>query len=301
MLIWLTGASGMLGRYVGARLDDLRVAWVGTDVDLDIADESAVAEFARRNSPTALINCAAYTAVDAAEADEASALRVNAVGPAVLAQQCSRLTATFVHVSTDYVFDGELEGHLQEDSPLGPCNAYGRTKLEGERRIASAFEGAANGRWLVIRTSWLFGPGRTSFVDTMWKLMLQKPELRVVDDQWGRPTYASDLADLLVRAATETKPDNGIWHFANSEPTTWYGFACAIREQLLRVGVPVVTEKIVPVASSEYPRPARRPRNSVLSTQRLETRAGITPRPWRNALRDYIERRLNSEVDVGNS
>jgi dTDP-4-dehydrorhamnose reductase len=304
MTIWVTGAQGMLGRYVGRQLDARGLAWVGTDMELDIASQELVESFVEMTRPTALINCAAYTAVDAAESDEVTAQRVNAVGPEVLATACRSCQARFLHVSTDYVFDGDLPGERREDSPTGPCNVYGRTKLDGERKIVQVFEAKTPrpaAAWMIFRTSWLFGPGRSSFVDTMWQLMLERAELRVVDDQVGRPTYAGDLAALLVRAACDSPLADGVWHFANCGETTWFGFACQIRELLLDAGIEVVTTRLVPVGSSEFPRPAQRPKNSVLCTKRLETQADITPRPWQDALREYIEQRIRSEAAVGNS
>lgn len=304
MRIWITGSGGMLGQCVAKQLDALSVEWIGTDLDLDIADQARVAEFVATNQPTALINCAAYTAVDAAETDEAAAYRANAQGPATLARVCIELQMAFAHVSTEYVFDGDRSEPHEVDSPVGPCNAYGRTKLEGERAISSLFAGGgARSQWLIVRTSWLFGHGRSSFVDTMWKLMLEKPELRVVNDQHGRPTYARDLGQLLVRAIGATSQPalaSGIWHFANAEPTTWFGLASEVRTALLEARQPIKTERIVPVTTLEFPRPARRAKNSVLSTSKLETEAQIVPRPWREALRDYVHSRVSNEVSFGN-
>lgn len=305
MRIWITGSRGMLGQCVAKELDTLGVAWLGTDLELDIADEAKVEAFVRDHQPTALINCAAYTAVDAAETDEAAAYRVNATGPAVLARACLERRMAFAHVSTEYVFDGDRSEPHEVDSPVSPCNAYGRTKLEGERAIASLFAcDSDRSQWLVVRTSWLFGYGRSSFVDTMWKLMLEKPELRVVNDQHGRPTYATDLGRLLVRAVGATSQPplvSGVWHFANAEATTWFGLASEVRAALLEARQPIKTERIVPVTTLEFPRPARRPKNSVLSSKKLETVAQIVPRSWREALREYVQSRVSNEVSLGNS
>lgn len=305
MRVWVVGAGGMLGRCVAKELDALSIAWLGTDLELDIADESKLAAFVETHRPTAVINCAAYTAVDAAEADEASAHRVNALGPGLLARICDEQRLTLAHVSTDYVFDGERDEAHDVDAPVGPCNAYGRTKLEGERAIlARLAERRTPACWLIVRTSWLFGRGRSSFVDTMWDLMLEKPELRVVDDQRGRPTYVGDLAKLLVRgigATSHPALSSGVWHFANSGPTTWFGFANEIRNALIEAHVPVRTERIIPVSTEEFPRPARRPRNSVLSTRKLEVEAQLVPRSWREALREYVQSRASNEVSFGNS
>lgn len=298
MSVWIAGAQGMLGRCVARKLDLFGVPWVGTDTELDIADYAAVSTFLKDSKASHVINCAAYTAVDAAEADESSAYRINAVGASTLARACREQRTCFAHVSTDYIFDGERAEHHEEGSPAGPCNAYGRTKLEGERLIVAEFANDASAPgWLIARTSWLFGNGRSSFVDTMYKLMLDQAELRVVDDQHGRPTYAVDLAEFLVRASGAVGVralTSGVWHFANSGPTTWFGLATEIRNEMIAAGVRVATARLVPIPTVEFPRPARRPKNSVLSTRRLESEAGIVPRPWREALHEYIELRAKA-------
>jgi dTDP-4-dehydrorhamnose reductase len=283
----------MLGKAVGRRLSSNGTAFVGTDLDVDIADLDAVLAFAARQRPRVIVNCAAYTAVDAAEKDEPAALRVNGDGPRCLALAARDVGATLVHVSTDYVFEGEGTRPYTESDPVHPKNAYGRTKLAGERAIEEVL-GTVQNRpdtgWLIFRTSWLFGDGPSSFVETMWRLMLEKDELRVVSDQMGRPTYVEDLAQTILWSAgieaAETLP-NGIWHFANREPTSWHGFATAIRESMVRVGAKVRTQSIIPVASEEFPRPASRPHFSVLDTSKLEAR-GRMPRTWSEALEEYI-------------
>jgi dTDP-4-dehydrorhamnose reductase len=288
----------MLGRCVGRQLDTSAIKWIGTDWEIDIADRDAVMGFIAERRPQAIINCAAYTAVDAAETDESNAMRTNGLGPTVLAEASLSIGARFVHVSTDYVLDGERLGEHAEESPVSPCNVYGHTKLAGEIGIVQVFNDAsANGRfspWFVVRTSWLFGSGRSSFVDTMWTLMLEKPELRVVNDQLGRPTYARDLARFLVALANpQEQPllESGLWHFANSGSTSWYGFANEIYSCMVREGLAVTVKKIHPVSTAEFPRPAKRPKNSVLSTQRIEAH-GIIPRNWRDALAEYIQQRV---------
>lgn len=298
MTVWITGARGMLGRCVAEHLTTLGVPWVGTDAELDIADHAAVSTFLRQAKASHVINCAAYTAVDAAEADEETAHRVNAIGASVLARACHEQNTSFAHVSTDYVFDGERQEHHGENSPVGPCNAYGRTKLDGERLVVAEFARDPSApSWVIARTSWLFGSGRSSFVDTMYKFMLERPEVRVVNDQHGRPTYAADLAAFLVRASGAAKDPaiaSGIWHFANSGPTTWFGLATEIRNEMIAAGVQVATTKLVPITTAEFPRPARRPKNSVLSTERLESETGIIPRSWREALHEYIGQRARA-------
>lgn len=301
MKVWVVGSGGMLGKTIVARLGAVYCEVVQSDLELDIADAPAVEAFAAAHRPDVVINCAAFTAVDAAEQDEPLALRVNGAGPSILAAVCLEHASTLLHVSTDYVFDGVGTEPYLEGALVCPKNAYGRTKLAGEESIQRLNEGNCgtnSGRWYVFRTSWLFGDGKSSFVETMWRLMVDKPELRVVDDQVGRPTYVEDLAGAMLRACgIEGTPPlpSGIWHFANEGVTSWHGFASAIRDAMVEAGVKVRTERILPVGSEEFPRPASRPQYSVLSTRKLES-AGIVPRPWQSALHEYIQARARREV-----
>lgn len=303
MTVWVTGAKGMLGRHVGEQLDAKSVPWVATDLELDIGNEAHVKEFFEANRPTIVINCAAYTAVDAAESDRATAERVNALGPEILAKACRASDSSLVHFSTDYVFGGVGTEPFTEDDVIAPCNVYGATKAEGERRITGAMTGDDadhDGHWWILRTSWLFGAGRSSFVETMWRLMKEKSELRVVADQVGRPTYADDLARAALTVAGvggDRSPfSNGVWHFANTGDTSWYDFARAIRQVMLDLGETVTVERITPVTTAEFPRPASRPKYSVLSTKRFEQVAGVAPRSWREALVEFLRQRAYDKL-----
>lgn len=302
MTVWITGAHGMLGRCIGGQLDAMGVEWIGTDKEIDIAEASQVERFIATKRPTRIFNCAAYTAVDAAESDAANAHRVNALGPGVLATACRTSGCDLVHFSTDYVFGGLGKEPYAEDAALAPGNVYGVTKAEGEAMVTHAFaspEPASSAKWWILRTSWLFGSGSSSFVDTMWNLMKSKEELRVVDDQVGRPTYVSDLARASLQLAgvnhEKQSAHSGVWHFANAGATSWYGLACEIRQGMLEFGEAVTVQRIVPVATSEFPRPASRPAYSVLNTERIEREATIVPRVWQDALREYLKQRSQSE------
>ena len=302
MTVWVTGAHGMLGRAIGRQLEAQSLSWVGTDSELDIADPVEVEQFVGVHRPSLLINCAAYTAVDAAESDVDSARRVNSTGPGVLARAARQRGCDFVHISTDYVFGGQGTVPFREDAAIAPGNVYGVTKAEGESLVAREFDGADprnSSSWWIIRTSWLFGTGRSSFVDTMWTLMKSKEELRVVDDQVGRPTYVEDLASAALAIPARNRqvptPPSGVFHFANQGTTSWYGLACEIRAGMVALGEAVAVQRIVPVATSEFPRPALRPAYSVLSTERIEREARIIPRDWRLALKEYLNLRAQSE------
>ncbi|MBF8191074.1 dTDP-4-dehydrorhamnose reductase [Nonomuraea sp. K274] len=265
---WLiTGAGGMLATDV---LD--RAALTGEPVlalgraELDLRDSRAVRDFVSAYRPGVVVNCAAWTAVDAAETHEAEALAVNGHAVRWLAEACDRVGARLMHVSTDYVFDGTAGEPYREDAPTGPLNAYGRTKLAGER---VALE---HGHY-VVRGAWLYGARGTNFVRTMMRLAGERPTVDVVDDQRGQPTWTADLADYLVRLAQADLPP-GVYHGTSAGETTWCGFA---KEIFTLLGAD--RERVRPVPGSAFPRPAARPRNSVLAHTRWEP-----IRHWRAAL-----------------
>ncbi|MEV4108180.1 dTDP-4-dehydrorhamnose reductase [Nonomuraea sp. NPDC049695] len=265
---WLiTGAGGMLAADVLHR-----TALTGEPVlafgrsELDLRDRRAVRDFVSAYRPRVVINCAAWTAVDDAEIHEAEALAVNGHAVRWLAEACDVAGARLLHVSTDYVFDGAARVPYREDAPPGPVNAYGRTKLAGER---AALE---HGHY-VVRTAWMYGASGTNFVRTMIRLAGERPAIDVVDDQRGQPTWTVDLADYLVRLAQSDLPP-GVYHGTSAGETTWCGFA---KEIFTLLGDD--PERVRPVPTTAYPRPARRPANSVLAHTRWEP-----IRHWRTAL-----------------
>src|SRR5690606_16921961 len=194
--VWLAGARGMLGSVIATKLSERSIPFVGTDVELDVANAEAVDAFLRSERPSVILNAAAYTRVDDAESQAADAFRVNAEGATTLARGARALGAAYLYFSTDYVFDGRAQSPYVEDAPCAPVSVYGRSKREGEIGVLRTLEGA---RGYVLRTSWLFGENGPSFVRTMLTLMREREELRVVRDQVGRPTYTHDLADVALR------------------------------------------------------------------------------------------------------
>ncbi len=286
MKVWLAGARGMLGSALASRLTRQGVELVLTDAELDIAEHGQVLPFAQRERPTAIINAAAYTRVDDAEREPDLAMRVNGTGPGNIAHAAAAVGASVLHFSTDYVFDGLGSQPYDEQAGCAPQGEYGKSKLEGEHQLLAAAERGV--RVQIVRTSWLFGENGKNFVATMLELMAQRDELRVVADQHGRPTYTGDLADAALALALADGPP-GLFHFANSEATTWHGFACAIRDQAKALGRSVRTETIHAVTTAEFPRPAPRPAYSVLATERIAAVLGREPRPWRDALHDYLQ------------
>ncbi len=273
----ITGSNGQLGRAVLAEAHSRGLAAEGHDLDtLDIRDAGAVRQMLERMRPAALINTAAFTAVDACETREEEAMAINGTAVGHLAAACDLTGTVLVHISTDYVFSGEMDRPYREDDPPSPLSAYGRTKLRGEELAASARD------HLIVRTAWLYGVGGANFVEAIRRQIDGgATTLRVVDDQRGNPTYAADLAeailDLVERAA------RGIVHVVGGGSTTWYGFAREIVRQL-EAGV-----EVVPVATGEMPRPAPRPHNSVLDTRRLRALLGRSMPAWPGALARYLE------------
>jgi len=278
---WLvTGAGGMLGRDLVAALADRGEPVSGMDrASLDVTDGAAVADAIASARPDVVVNCAAWTAVDDAEASEEQALAVNAGGAAVLAAACARSGGSgtrLVQVSTDYVFAGDAGRPYAEDDVPAPRTAYGRTKLAGERAVLSRLPGSG----YVVRTAWLYGAHGPNFVKTMIRLSDQRPTVDVVDDQRGQPTWTADVARQII-ALIDSAARPGIYHATSGGQTTWYGLA---REIFDLLGAD--PSRVRPVPSSAFPRPAPRPAYSVLG-HGAWSGPGIAPiGDWRAALHD---------------
>jgi len=278
--ILLTGKRGQVGWELAHALAPLGEVIAIDREDLDLAVPDRIASVVRSVRPEVLINAAAYTAVDRAESEPEAAHALNAAAVAVLAEEAKRVRALFVHYSTDYVFDGTKEApYIEEDLP-NPLNAYGRSKLAGERAIHDI-----GGAHLILRTSWVYSARGTNFLLTIRRLLQEKKELRVVSDQIGAPTSARGLAEataeLLRRHGATTLGDaRGIYHATAAGSTSWHGFAKEIA-RLERLDSP---GRIVPIASSEYPTPAPRPGNSRLSNEKLLRRFGLALPRWEACL-----------------
>ena len=274
MRILITGAYGMLGSDLREVLKNHELISAGSK-DLDITDKDKVMDFICEKSPEIVINAAAYTAVDDCETNYDDAYAVNALGPKNLAIACKKLDVPLVHISTDYVFDGSKRSPLIETDTLGPQSAYGKTKLEGEKFIQENTD-----KFFILRTAWLYGLHGANFVQTMLSLAENHDEITVVDDQIGSPTYSLDLAVSIANLLNSDK--YGIYHLTNEGECSWYEFSKRIFE-LSNVDV-----KVVPVSTEEFPRPAPRPRYSVLSNQKW-IKAGFPPmRKYEEALSDYL-------------
>jgi dTDP-4-dehydrorhamnose reductase len=273
--ILVTGAGGQLGGNL-LRRDVPGVSIRGlTSSDLDITDADAVRDAVQPGD--VVLNCAAYTAVDAAETDEEAAAAVNATGPRILAEASARVGARLVHVSTDYVFPGDASTPYEVDDATGPRTAYGRTKLAGERAVLAADPTA-----VVVRTAWVYTGTGSDFVATMLRLQRERDTVSVVDDQVGSPTFAGDLAVGLLELAMRPQI-RGVLHATNAGRATWFELARAVF-----AGVGADPERVRPCTTADFPRPAPRPAYSVLSSAAWE-RAGLTPlRPWPDALADAL-------------
>lgn len=251
--------------------------------ELDVTDSAAVRSALERHRPDIVVNCAAYTKVDQAEADENIATAINGSAVEILASAANHVDALLVQISTDFVFEGNRSTPYDVTSPTAPLSAYGRSKLVGEQAAATAR------RHLIVRTSWLFGAHGPNFVEAIRNQIRKGTNpLRVVADQRGRPTYTPHLAEAVIRLARLAASSDlarGITHYADSEECSWYDFARAIVEES---GASTAVE---PVTSEEFPRPAKRPLYSVLSTERYERITGVAPAEWRDGLREYLAQR----------
>ena len=284
---WLiTGNSGQLGIAVSKELNKQGIAFdAWSSKDLDIRQSSTVDVAIEKLSPTVIINCAAWTDVDGAESHEVEASRVNSDGPENLALAAKLSNSKLIHVSTDYVFSGESQSPRQIEDEINPQSAYGRTKALGERRVLVIYPESS----FVVRTAWLYSPWGKNFAKTMTKVALQSDgEVRVVNDQVGQPTSASDLAKQLAELGLSTSPA-GIYHGTNSGQATWFEFA---QEIFKLAGADV--GRVIPVSSSEYPRPAKRPSYSVLSHDAWKSTSVKPMRDWRIALADAMPAIISS-------
>jgi dTDP-4-dehydrorhamnose reductase len=283
MHILVTGAGGMLGQAVTQEFQSRNHGVTALNhASLDITVPAAVRRTLIEYTPQVVVNCAAYTKVDRAETDYEAASQVNALGVRNLALACKEIGAVLVHISTDYVFDGQKQEPWGVYDDRHPVNAYGCSKYLGERFLETLAP-----CYYLVRTSWLFGPGGPNFVESILKLAQEKPSLTVVDDQWGCPTYTLDLAHAL--AGLVESRCYGVYHITNQEATTWFRFA---EEIMAKAGVKT---SLKPVTTVEFPRPARRPVNSVLDPFPLKETIGYILPSWQDALQRYFAERRNED------
>ncbi|WP_044873078.1 dTDP-4-dehydrorhamnose reductase [Pseudomonas sp. LFM046] len=284
MKILITGNNGQVARELRLALaDKANVIALGRD-RLDLANTELLRQQVRAQAPDLLINAAAHTAVDQAESEPEAAFAINATAPGVLAEEAAALGIPLIHYSTDYVFDGTGPGAYSEADAPNPLGVYGRSKLAGEQAIQ-----AVGGQHLILRTSWVYSLHGRNFLLTMQRLLQEREELKVVDDQIGAPTWAGSIAQATAQLVEGWQSGNrhwGVYHLTNQGETSWFGFASAIAEGLKAAGKPCA--RLLPIPSSEYPTPARRPLNSRLDCSKLARDWHVTLPDWRSALAECL-------------
>ena len=292
--VLVTGAAGQLGTELQrcAWPTDWHIAAVGRDT-LDLTDTAAIAQIVASRPWAAVINAAAYTAVDKAESDIVTAWAVNALAPAAFAQACAARDIPIVQVSTDYVFAGDKEGAWDVEDPVAPLGVYGASKLGGELAVRTS-----GARHAIVRTAWVVSAHGNNFVKTMLRVGADRDTLKVVDDQRGSPTSAADLAvalmTIVLRLADDRAAPTGTFHFSNSGAASWADFATEIFRQSRARGGP--SSLVEPIPSSAYPTAARRPANSLLSHGALRAAYAIEPRDWRMALGDILDELIGHDI-----
>lgn len=285
----LVGAKGMLATMVRRQTPETYEV-ISLDLpDFDITDPNRVVETMNRIAPDVIVNCAAYTDVDACETNEDTAMAVNGLAPGYLADAAARTGALLVHISTDYIFSGESQTPYTEKDEPCPISAYGRSKLAGERAIIES--GLTH--YFIIRTSWLYGPNGKNFVESILRLAREREELRVVADQVGSPTFTADMARAVFQIieAQNRSSSYGIYHFSNQGTCSWYEFASAIVSEASAMGTGLKVAKVIPITTAEYPLPARRPAYSVLSSEKFRRLTNQSIPAWVDGLRRYLKLR----------
>jgi dTDP-4-dehydrorhamnose reductase len=291
--ILVTGGQGQVGIELAALAwpEDVTIH-APTRAELDLGNADSVRGYFAGKRFAAIVNSAAYTAVDKAESEIGAAFSANALGPALLAEAAQG--APIVHISTDYVFDGAKDSAYVESDPVCPLGVYGASKAAGEQAIR-----ASAPRHVILRTAWVVSPHRGNFVKTMLRLGAERPVLRVVDDQRGCPTAAGDIAAavsrIVLRLIADEAAPTGTYHFVNGGDTTWCGLARHVFAAAAPLGGP--RPAVEAIATADYPTPARRPANSRLSTEKLTADFGIRPRPWQDAMDEVVGRLLTPARD----
>jgi dTDP-4-dehydrorhamnose reductase len=284
--ILITGANGQLGselRELESKYSQYRFVFLSRQ-ELSIADVESVNRAFSLHNPQWCINCAAYTAVDKAETEHEQAMSINGIAPGVLAAACKNFNTRFIHISTDYVFDGTSAEPYKEDASTAPINAYGHTKLRGEQLALNT-----NPDSIILRTSWVYSFFGNNFVKTMMRLMKERESINVVNDQVGSPTYAADLAEAIMHIIQHPDAENikGIFNYSNEGQISWYEFALAIKE------LTGSSCKVSPIPSSQYPTPAKRPQYSLLDKTKIRTAVNMSIPHWKDSLKVCISKLAN--------
>ena len=284
-MIWLIGCKGMLGTEVARQLTDNKIDFVGTDIDVDITNPEALDIFSKGKQITYIINCSAYTAVDKAESDTDFAKKLNEDGPRNIANLANQIHAKMIHISTDYVFDGTEKTPYTEEMPIAPIGVYGKTKAAGETAVRQNLK-----EYYIIRTAWLYGWAGKNFVYTMIKAMTTHDSVKVVNDQKGSPTFAGDLADVIIKIIKKETVPYGTYHCTDIGEITWWDFTNEIKKQGVELGLISNKDCLVnPCTTDEYPTPAKRPAYSVLSKDKIQKAVNITLPFWKDSLGTFLK------------
>ena len=289
--VLLAGRNGQLGWELQRTLAPLGELVALDRAGMDLSDPDSIHRAIADARPAVIVNAAAYTAVDKAESEPAAAMQANGVAPGIIAEEAARSGALVVHYSTDYVFDGRADAPYREDDPPAPLNVYGRTKLAGEEAVR-----AAGAPYLIFRTSWVYSARGSNFLRTMLRLAGERSELKIVDDQVGAPTWARSIAEITAAAlgAGGTGPGparerSGVYHLAAAGAVSWCGFAQAIFDSARARRADFKVPAVIPIPTSQYPLPARRPRNSRLDTAKLKAAFNLEPPGWEAMLERCME------------
>lgn len=292
--ILLVGADGQLGQELQRTLaHEGAVIGLGRQ-KLDLTQPDCIRQTISEIKPDLLVNAAAYTAVDKAETESELAQIINGVAPTIMANELAKYGGALIHVSTDYVFDGQKNTPYTEDDTPNPIGAYGKSKLAGEVGIQTSKKEQGELPYVILRTAWVYGTyGKSNFVKTMLRLGAEREEIRVVADQVGTPTWACDIASSIAILGQQLANEplslpTGIYNFTNSGVASWYDFAMAIFEEARQLGFELKVERVIPITTSEYPTPATRPAYSVLAGQKIAAVLGSHPPHWREALRKML-------------
>ena len=289
-MIWLIGNKGMLGNDVEKLLIERGLVYWASGREIDISDYKALEKFGKDKKIKWVINCAGYTKVDKAEEEIDEAFKLNKDGVRNIAIFSAKKQIRLIHISTDYVFDGRQKGEgdaaaYTEDDKTHPISIYGKSKLAGEEEIKKMLEG-----YFIIRTAWLYGFYGNNFVSTMLRSFKEKEVIKVVSDQWGSPTYTVDLAGAILKIIEDESVKYGIYHFTNEGVTNWYKFARAIYGKAKKLNLISTGKKVVlkAIKTEEYPTAAARPRNSILSKEKIKKEFNLDIRDWKEALTEYL-------------
>lgn len=287
--VLLIGAKGQVGQELQVTLPFLgEVISIGRE-ELDLTNSEKIGQLIREIHPDYLVNAAAYTAVDKAETEPDLAYSINATAPKIMAESAEKIQAKFLHISTDYVFDGRKNTPYLETDLTNPLGVYGQSKLRGEEEIKTV-----NSQAIILRTAWVYGSyGKSNFVKTMLRLGKEREELKVVVDQVGSPAWAKDIATAITQLLINADNPPGIYNFTNSGVASWFDLTKAIFEEAKISGIPLKIQRVIPITTAEYPTPAVRPAYSVLSSQKISQQLGYIPPYWRDSLKAMLNQLFN--------